>query len=49
MKNADRREQTIRQLLEATKQLLRDKSCHAITLKDIMEQSQLSKGLYFIT
>ncbi|WP_339313448.1 TetR/AcrR family transcriptional regulator [Paenibacillus sp. FSL M7-0896] len=47
MKNADRRKQTIRQLLDATKELLRDKSCHAITLKDIMEQSQLSKGAIF--
>lgn len=47
MKNADRRKQTIRQLLEATKELLRDKSCHAITLKDIMERSQLSKGAIF--
>ncbi|MEK3903509.1 TetR/AcrR family transcriptional regulator [Paenibacillus sp. FSL R7-0179] len=47
MKNADRRKQTIRQLLEATKELLWDKSCHAITLKDIMERSQLSKGAIF--
>lgn len=47
MKNSDRRKQTIRQLLDATKELLRDKSCHAITLKDIMEQSQLSKGAIF--
>ncbi|AIQ57544.1 TetR/AcrR family transcriptional regulator [Paenibacillus borealis] len=47
MKNSDRRKQTIRQLLEATKELLRDKGCHAITLKDIMEQSQLSKGAIF--
>lgn len=47
MKNEDRRKQTIRQLLDATKQLLREKSCHAITMKDIMDQSQLSKGAIF--
>ncbi|WP_338551876.1 TetR/AcrR family transcriptional regulator [Paenibacillus sp. KS-LC4] len=47
MKNEERRKQTIGQLLHATKELLRDKSCHAITLKDIMEQSQLSKGAIF--
>lgn len=47
MKNSDRRKQTIGQLLMATKELLRDKSAHAITLKDIMEQSQLSKGAIF--
>ncbi|WP_238654742.1 TetR/AcrR family transcriptional regulator [Paenibacillus piscarius] len=47
MKNSDRRKQTVGQLLEATKELLRDKSCHAITLKDIMEQSGLSKGAIF--
>lgn len=47
MKNIERRKQTIRQLLDATKELLRKKSCHAITLKEIMEQSQLSKGAIF--
>lgn len=47
MKNEDRRKQTVRQLLDATKVLLRGKSCHEITLKDIMEQSQLSKGAIF--
>ncbi|WNS46347.1 TetR/AcrR family transcriptional regulator [Paenibacillus sp. MMS20-IR301] len=47
MKNSERREHTIRQLLDATKELLRHKSCDAVTLKDIMEQSQLSKGAIF--
>ncbi|RXZ81930.1 TetR/AcrR family transcriptional regulator [Paenibacillaceae bacterium] len=47
MKNEDRRKQTIRQLLDATKELLREKSCHAITMKDIMEKSELSKGAIF--
>lgn len=47
MKNEDRRKQTIRQLLDATKELLREKSCHAITMKDITEKSGLSKGAIF--
>lgn len=47
MKNEERRETTTRKLLEATKQLLKLKSCHAITMKDIMDQSSLSKGAIF--
>ncbi|MDF2720992.1 MAG: TetR family transcriptional regulator [Paenibacillus sp.] len=47
MKNEDRRKQTIRQLLDATKQLLQQKSCGAITMKDLMERSELSKGAIF--
>lgn len=47
MKNEERREITIRKLLEATKILLKGKGCHAITMKDIMEQSSLSKGAIF--
>lgn len=47
MKNEDRRKQTVRQLLDATKDLLQEKSCHAITMKDIMEKSELSKGAIF--
>lgn len=47
MKQEERREQTIRQLLQATKELLQQRGCHAITLKDIMEQSELSKGAIF--
>ncbi|MBW4082293.1 TetR/AcrR family transcriptional regulator [Paenibacillus sp. S150] len=47
MKNEDRRKLAVRQLLDATKLLLQEKSCHEITLKDIMEQSQLSKGAIF--
>ncbi|WP_440116944.1 TetR/AcrR family transcriptional regulator [Paenibacillus sp. QZ-Y1] len=47
MKNEERRKQTVQQLLSATKALLQEKSCYAITLKDIMEQSKLSKGAIF--
>ncbi|NOU67223.1 TetR family transcriptional regulator [Paenibacillus sp. LMG 31461] len=47
MKNEERREITTRKLLEATKALLKEKGCHAITMKDIMEQSSLSKGAIF--
>lgn len=47
MKNEERRKQSIRQLLDATKALLREKSCHAITMNDIMERSGLSKGAIF--
>ncbi|KIL38747.1 TetR family transcriptional regulator [Gordoniibacillus kamchatkensis] len=47
MKNADRRKQTTRQLLDAAKELLQEKSCHAITMKDITERSKLSKGAIF--
>lgn len=47
MKNEDRRERTIRQIFDATKELLREKNCHTITMKDIMEKSELSKGAIF--
>lgn len=47
MKQEERREQTIRQLLHATKELLQDRGCHSITMKDIMEKSELSKGAIF--
>ncbi|ANS73772.1 TetR family transcriptional regulator [Paenibacillus yonginensis] len=47
MKNEERRQQTIRKLLDATKELLQDKSCHVVTLKDIMDKTELSKGAIF--
>ncbi|WP_339257778.1 TetR/AcrR family transcriptional regulator [Paenibacillus sp. FSL R5-0713] len=47
MKNEDRRKHTTAQLLSATKELLREKACHAVTLKEIMERSGLSKGAIF--
>ncbi|NHN35467.1 TetR/AcrR family transcriptional regulator [Paenibacillus agricola] len=47
MKQEERRQQTIRILLDATKELIRAKGCHSITMKDIMDQSGLSKGAIF--
>ncbi len=47
MRQEERRQRTTRQLLEATKALIRKKGCHAITMKDIMEESGLSKGSIF--
>jgi AcrR family transcriptional regulator len=47
MKQEERRKQTIRKLLDATKELIREKGCDAVTMKDIMEHSQLSKGAIF--
>lgn len=47
MKQEERRERTTRQLLESTKALIREKGCHAITMKDIMDKSGLSKGSIF--
>jgi len=47
LRNEDRRKQTIAQLLGSTKELLQDKGCHAITLKEIMQKSGLSKGAIF--
>lgn len=47
MKQEERRQLTIRQLLDATKELIREKGCHSVTMKDIMEQSELSKGAIF--
>ena len=47
MKQEERRKQTIRLLLDATKELIREKGGHSITMKDIMDQSGLSKGSIF--
>ncbi|MFD2611670.1 TetR/AcrR family transcriptional regulator [Paenibacillus gansuensis] len=47
MKQEERRLQTIRLLLDSTKELIREKGCHSITMKDIMEKSGLSKGAIF--
>ncbi|WP_244226785.1 TetR/AcrR family transcriptional regulator [Paenibacillus protaetiae] len=43
----ERREQTTRPLLDSIKELIREKGCHSITMKDIMEKSGLSKGVIF--
>ncbi|MEK3884584.1 TetR/AcrR family transcriptional regulator [Paenibacillus sp. PL2-23] len=47
MRQEERREQTIRLLLEATEALVREKGCHAVTMKDIMTESGMSKGAIF--
>lgn len=47
MKQEERRQQTIRLLLDTTKGLIQEKGCHSITLKDIMDKSGLSKGAIF--
>ncbi|WP_127587483.1 TetR/AcrR family transcriptional regulator [Paenibacillus koleovorans] len=47
VKQADRRKQTIQLLLSSTKSLIQQKGCHAVTMKDIMDVSGLSKGAIF--
>lgn len=47
MKQEERRQQTTQLLLDSTKQLIMEKGCHAVTMKDIMEKSGLSKGAIF--
>ncbi|TDF94807.1 TetR/AcrR family transcriptional regulator [Paenibacillus piri] len=47
MKQEERRQQTIRQLLDATGELIRQQGCHSVTMKQIMERSSLSKGAIF--
>jgi AcrR family transcriptional regulator len=47
LKQGDRRQQTTQLLLDSTKELIGEKGCHSVTLKDIMEKSGLSKGAIF--
>ncbi|SFB51625.1 transcriptional regulator, TetR family [Cohnella sp. OV330] len=47
MKQEERRLQTIQRLMEATKALIAEKGCHAITMQDIMSRSGMSKGAIF--
>lgn len=47
LKQDERRLQTTRLLLEKTKELIREKGCDSITMKDIMDRSGLSKGAIF--
>lgn len=47
MKQEERRQKTIQTLLNATKELIKSKGCHSITMNDIMKQSNLSKGAIF--
>ncbi|OWR29958.1 TetR family transcriptional regulator [Saccharibacillus sp. O23] len=47
MKQEERREQTLRTLLDTVKELVKEKGCHSVTMKDIMDRSNLSKGAIF--
>ncbi|WP_410511972.1 TetR/AcrR family transcriptional regulator [Paenibacillus sp. BR2-3] len=47
MKQEERRQQTTQLLLDSTKELIREKGCHSVTMKDIMDKSGLSKGAIF--
>ncbi|MFD1953159.1 TetR/AcrR family transcriptional regulator [Paenibacillus thailandensis] len=47
MKQEERRQQTFKLLLDTTKELIQEKGCHSITMKDIMDRSGLSKGAIF--
>lgn len=47
MKQEERRQQTTGLLLDSTKELIREKGCHSVTMKDIMDRSGLSKGAIF--
>ncbi|MFB9278125.1 TetR/AcrR family transcriptional regulator [Cohnella cellulosilytica] len=47
MKQEERRQMTIGRLLDATKELIREKGCASITMSDIMDRSKLSKGAIF--
>lgn len=47
MKQEQRRQQTVRLLLQAVKQLIVEKGCDSIKMSDITERSGLSKGAIF--
>lgn len=47
MKQEERRQQTLRTLLNTVKELVNEKGCHSVTMKDIMDRSNLSKGAIF--
>ncbi|MFD2673642.1 TetR/AcrR family transcriptional regulator [Marinicrinis sediminis] len=47
MKQEDRRRQTTARILETTLTLIKQKGCEAVTLKDIVAHSGLSKGAIF--
>jgi AcrR family transcriptional regulator len=47
LKQKERRQHTTQLLLDTTKELIREKGCHFVTMKDIMEKSGLSKGAIF--
>lgn len=47
VKQEERRQRTLQLLLDTTKDLVREKGCHAITMQNIMDKSGLSKGAIF--
>jgi AcrR family transcriptional regulator len=47
LKQEERRQQTIRRLMDSTKELIVEKGCDSITMQDIMNRSGLSKGAIF--
>jgi len=47
LKQEERRQRTLRQMIDATKALIQEKGCHSITMQDIMGRSGLSKGAIF--
>lgn len=47
MKQELRRQQTTQLLLNTTKELILEKGCDSVTMKDIMDRSGLSKGAIF--
>ncbi|CAM4498669.1 AcrR family transcriptional regulator [Paenibacillus endophyticus] len=47
MKQEERRQHTTGLLLNSTKELILEKGCQSITMKDIMEKSGMSKGAIF--
>ncbi|MEF3306376.1 TetR/AcrR family transcriptional regulator [Paenibacillus sp. GYB003] len=47
MKQEQRRRQTIRLLIETTRDLVLEKGCPSVTMQDIMNRSGLSKGAIF--
>jgi len=47
LKQEERKQQTTQLLLDSTKELIREKGCNSITMKDIMDKSGLSKGAIF--
>jgi len=47
LKQEERRQQTIRRLMDTTKELIAEKGCHSITMQDIMIKSGLTKGAIF--
>ncbi len=47
LKQEERRQQTIRRLMDTTKELIKEMGCHSIRMQDIVDRSGLSKGAIF--